>query len=104
MFALQQLLPELLPGIDNIAQAFGRSEYMCTMDPSAESASRWMSPRLRLMQQNWKFEHAAGSLPTLGKQYGTYPDGKRSEEGFENYLDTERILPFWPRTEKTGAL
>jgi DNA polymerase family A len=103
VFALQALLPALLPDIDNIAQAFGRSDYMCTMDAIGRVGIPIDVPALQLIQQHW--EAIRGRiLADVDQQYGTYPDGKWSEEGFENYLDAEHILPFWPRTEKTGKL
>jgi hypothetical protein len=60
-------------------------------------------PVLQLMQRHWE-RIRMQILADVDKQYGAYPDGKWSEEGFENYLDAARILPFWPRTEKTGRL
>ena len=97
--ALRLLLPALLPGMDSIEQAFGRSEYMCTMDPIGRVGIPMDVSALRLMQQHWDTIRDR-ILTAVHKLYGTYPDGKWDDDCFEGYLQQHGILPLWQYTDR----
>jgi hypothetical protein len=101
--ALELLLSALLPGIENLEEAFLRTDYVVAITDIGRAGIPMDVRALRFVQCHWDDirTHIAGEAQA---RYGTFPDGKWNYEAAEQYLNDAGMLDAWPRTEKTGRL
>jgi hypothetical protein len=85
------LWPELLPGIENIDEAFLRSEYVAALADVTRNGIMMDVPVVRFMQNNWHpiKEHLTAKAH---RKYGVFPEGKWSNDAAEQYLEENHML------------
>jgi hypothetical protein len=98
---MMTLWPKLLPRIENIEEAFLRSEYVAALTDVSRNGIMMDVPVVKFMQSRWDpiKEHLTAEAH---RQYGVFPEGKWSNDAAEQYLDDNHMLDAWPPTEKTG--
>jgi hypothetical protein len=99
--ALLLLLLALLPGIENLEEAFLRSDYMAAITDVGREGVPLDIRSLRFVQYHWD-DIRAHIAAEAHARFGTFPDGKWDYPAGERYVEAERMADVWPCTEKTG--